>query len=165
MPELILLIGITVTVLLYRNHIRTRIAKTFCLAVATLFVVGHGMNILVIRLNGNKMPVLDSGVSWENAPSIDLPDVVDDFVFEKYLPKAQKAIMLTDEPHRMVPKEKEKEIRLKWLADIHPIKIGSRTSLYSLGDVFIASAFLLLFIGIVPVWLLSRRGRKRASTP
>lgn len=146
-----------------RRLLKTRISKAFCLVVATIFATGHGMNILVIRANGGKMPVLEGERNWENAPSINLPDAIDGPVFDSYLPTMQKMVLLTDEPHRIIPEDDVDEVHLKFLADQYPIKITGRHSLYSLGDVFIALGLIILLVGIIPVWLIARRSQ-RAQT-
>lgn len=126
----------------------------------TGFVFGHSMNILVIRTNGGKMPVLEGEHDWENAPSLNLPDSLDSAIFDTYLPAVQKVVLLTDEPHRMIPEEKISEVHFKALADKYPIRIGGRHSLYSLGDIFIALGICMFLLGIIPILILARNSMK-----
>lgn len=162
MPELILGLGLLLTVLLYRR-LKTPIGKAFCIILTLLFTTGHVMNILAVRLNGNQMPVIEDGLDWDGAPSIPVPDAVNEVVFEKYLPTAQKTMLLTEKVHRFVKPHEIDDVRLKFLVDRFPVKIGGNRSIYSIGDVFIAFGMALFFVGILPIWLIARSQAKRLT--
>lgn len=160
LPEVLIILGLVASYFIMK-WFDAKPAKIWFASFVWLFFIGHVMNLVAIRANDHRMPVISEGIDWDNAPNLHLPAIVTES-FTKSLGKAQKFVTRKEKIHETLLEE---NVRLAIFADRYPLKYNDHSrAVYSLGDIFIVLGLSVLLFGAIPIWLIARKRKKQNAS-